>query len=136
MRLPSEPDLPPQINIAPMIDVVFALLTFFIMSSLVMTRSEGLPVNLPQAKTAKLQTSQQVVVTIDQGGNLSVNKQATSLAQLIQQIQVLLPTSKEPIVIINADERVSHGTVVAVMDQIRRIQGARLAIATQRSKQP
>jgi biopolymer transport protein ExbD len=132
MRLPQEPDLPAQINIVPMIDVVFALLTFFIMSSLVLSRSEGLPVNLPTASTSKGQGSQQVVVTIDPNGNLLLNKTATSLTQLTQQVQRLLQTKPDKLVIINADERVSHGQVIAVMDRIRQVQGAKLAIATKR----
>lgn len=135
MRLTEEPDLPAQINLVPMIDIVFALLTFFIMSSLVLTKSEGLPINLPQASTAKLQTSTQIVVTIDPGGKLSVNKTATSLPQLVQQVQTLLQSNQETIVVINADAQVNHGTVVSVMDQIRTVQGVRLAIATQRPKQ-
>ncbi len=133
MRLPQEPDLPAQINIVPMIDVVFALLTFFIMSSLVLSKSEGLPINLPQAITAKGQTSQQVVVTIDPSGQLFINKTATTLSQLVQQVQRLIQAKPDKVVIINADERVSHGQVVAVMDQIRQVQGAKLAIATKRA---
>jgi biopolymer transport protein ExbD len=131
MRLPQEPDLPAQINIVPMIDVVFALLTFFIMSSLVLSKSEGLPINLPPASTAKGQTSQQIVVTIDPSGHLFINKTATSLTQ---QVQSLIKTKQDKVVIINADERVSHGQVIAVMDQIRQVQGAKLAIATKRPK--
>lgn len=42
MRLPDEPDPPLQINVVPLSDVMFALLTFFIMSTLFLTRSEGL----------------------------------------------------------------------------------------------
>lgn len=53
MRLPEEPDLPPRINIVPMIDVIFAILVFFMVSSLSLTRSEGLPVNLPVLKLPK-----------------------------------------------------------------------------------
>jgi biopolymer transport protein ExbD len=134
MRLPDEPDIPPQINIVPMIDVVFALLTFFIMSSLVLTRSEGLPVNLPQAGTAKAQQQKRIEVTIDKSGNLSLNRNATTIETLAQQLQALLQANREAIVIINADERVNHGRVISVMDQIRRVQGAKLAIATQRNK--
>ncbi|HEY9301689.1 MAG TPA: biopolymer transporter ExbD, partial [Phormidium sp.] len=51
MRLPDEPDSIPQINIVPLIDVTFAILTFFIVSSLSLSKSEGLPVNLPKAST-------------------------------------------------------------------------------------
>jgi biopolymer transport protein ExbD len=136
MRLPDEPDLPAQINIVPMIDVVFALLTFFIMSSLVLTRSEGLPINLPQASTAKSQPQKQAVITIDPAGKVSLNRQTVTLDQLASQIQAFIQANKEAIVIINADEQVQHGRVIAVMDQVRRVQGAKLAIATQRPKLP
>jgi biopolymer transport protein ExbD len=134
MRLPDEPDLPAQINIVPMIDVVFALLTFFIMSSLVLTRSEGLPINLPESSTSKSPGNQPIEVTIDQKGQLSVNRSVITIAQVAQQVQALLPTDRNTVVVINADARVSHGQVVTVMDQIRRIQGVKLAIKTQRAK--
>jgi biopolymer transport protein ExbD len=47
MNLPKDPEIPPQINILPLIDVVFSLLTFFILSSLFLSSPEGVPVNLP-----------------------------------------------------------------------------------------
>jgi biopolymer transport protein ExbD len=133
MHLPTEPDLPPQINIVPMIDVVFAVLTFFVMSSLVLIRSEGLPVNLPQAATAKGQLQQQTVITIDAAGQISLNRQPISLEQLAPQLKARL-TNQQNVVVINADEAVYHGQVIAVMDQVRQIPGVRLAIATQRPR--
>ena len=133
MRLPSEPDPPSQINIVPMIDVIFAILTFFIMSTLFLTRSQGLPVNLPGAVTSEVQQQQQqLVVTIDAEGNLSIDRQPTTLETLDAQIQSLLTAGNTPTVVINADTSVSHGKVVAVMDRLRTIPGVRLAIATQR----
>lgn len=132
MRLPTEPEPPPQINIVPMIDVIFAVLTFFIMSSLFLTRSQGLPVSLPGARTAETQTTTQVVVTIDASGALSLDRQPTSLDTLQSEIQRKLATVQQPVVVINADQAVSHGTVVAVMDRVRTIPGVRMAIATQR----
>lgn len=132
MRLPSEPDPPPQINIVPMIDVIFAILTFFIMSTLFLTQSQGLPVNLPSAVTSEIQQQQQIVVTIDAEGNLSLDRQPTTLETLDVQIQSLLTAGNTPTVVINADTNVSHGKVVAVMDRLRTIPGVRLAIATQR----
>lgn len=65
MNIPDDPDDSPQINIVPMIDVIFAILTFFIMASLFLTRSEGLPVNLPQAETAQSQNQNKITITID-----------------------------------------------------------------------
>lgn len=132
MRLPEEPDMPPQINIVPMIDVIFALLTFFIMSSLSLTRSAGLPVNLPKATTAQTQSQSPIVVTVNQQGQLALNRQPAQLGDLQTRIRALMGNTRSALVVINADERVSHGQVIAVMDQLRQIPGVKLAIAAQR----
>lgn len=131
MRLPDEPDVPVQINIVPMIDVVFAILTFFIMSSLFLSRTEGLPVNLPKAATAKLQSQQsKVVITINRQGQLSLNRKLITLTQLEPALHSLAD-STALMVVINADAKVEHGQVIAVMDRVRKVPGAKLAIATQ-----
>jgi len=129
MRLPEEPDLPSQINIVPMIDVIFAILTFFIMSSLFLTKSAGLPVNLPKAATAQDVRSSKLTVTIDTAGGIRLNQQPIQLSELQSRVR-LLSRGNPQIVIINADRQVSHGQVVEVMDQLRQIPGMRLAIAT------
>jgi biopolymer transport protein ExbD len=132
MRLPDEPDIPAQINIMPMIDVVFAILTFFIMSSLFLSRTEGLPVNLPRAATAKVQQKTKVVVTVKPDGAIALNRKAIQLAQLEPALRALVQPPNTLVVVINADERVGHGKVIAVMDQVRRVKEAKLAIATKR----
>jgi biopolymer transport protein ExbD len=129
MHLPEEPDLPFQINIVPMIDVIFAILTFFIMSSLFLTKSAGLPVNLPKAATAQDVRSSKLTVTIDTAGGIRLNQQPIQLSELQSRVR-LLSRGNPQIVIINADRQVSHGQVVEVMDQLRQIPGMRLAIAT------
>jgi biopolymer transport protein ExbD len=133
MRLQDEPDIPAQINIVPMIDVIFAILTFFIMSTLFLTRSEGLPVNLPKASTAnQQQVPTKITITVDEQGQVSLNRQPILVDSLAEQIRNVAGSNSEPLVIINADEKVGHGKVVAVMDQVRQVKGAKLAIATQK----
>ena len=133
MRLPEEPDQPFQVNILPMIDVVFALLTFFIMSTLTLTRSESLPVNLPGAQTAKLTNeAKPIEITIDAKGTLSIDRQGVELSELRDRIKKLLSNSTQKTVLIRADEQVAHGKVVAAMDAVRQVAGAKLAIATQK----
>ncbi|MDZ8107575.1 MAG: biopolymer transporter ExbD [Nostoc sp. DedQUE12a] len=133
MRLQDEPDIPAQINIVPMIDVIFAILTFFIMSTLFLTRSEGLPVNLPKAATAKQQqVPSKITITVDEQGVVSLNRKPIAVDDLTQQVRSLIGSNSEMLVIINADEKVGHGQVVAVMDRVREVPGAKLAIATQR----
>jgi len=134
MRLRDEEDgdMPPQINIVPMIDVIFAILTFFIMSTLFLSRTEGLPVNLPKASSGQGQPTTQIVLTIDSQGQLFLNQQPSTLEALNGQVQSLVGNRPQVVVIINADQQVSHGRVVLVMDQLRRIPQVKLAIATVR----
>ena len=134
MRLLDEPDLPPQINIVPMIDVIFAILTYFIMSTLFLAKQEGLPVNLPSSATAQKQqqTSSPITVTVDKKGGISLNRKLVPLNALTEEVRTLIGSNQEALVIINADEQVKHGQVVAVMDSLRKVQGAKLAIATQK----
>jgi len=130
MRLPEEPDLPPQIYLAPLIDVIFALLTFFIMSTLFLTRSQGLPVSLPKAVTAESQKTSQIVVTINQQGEVAVDKKPIIIDSLPAAVREILSRNRQSVVVISADERVSHGRVITVMDRLRSIPGIRLGIAT------
>lgn len=132
MRLPDEPDIPAQINIVPMIDVIFAILTFFIVSTLFLTRSEGLSVNLPSATTAKTQPSTKITVSIKPDGEIALNRKPIQLEALQEAVRSLVEPNSESLVIINADEKVDHGQVVSVMDRLRQVKGAKLAIAAKR----
>jgi len=132
MRAPQELESPLEMNIVPMMDVVFSILTFFIMSTLFLTRSEGLPVNLPQAATAKQQQQTRIAVTIKPDGQLALNKQPIQVSQLETGVRSLIQANQSSIVVINADEKVEHRYVIAAMDQIRKIQGVKMAIATKR----
>jgi biopolymer transport protein ExbD len=132
MQLPDEPDRPLQINILPMIDVVFAVLAFFIISSLFLTRNEGLPVALPGAETAAAQAQRQVVVTLNESGEVFVGNRPVTDDQLVEAIQTLGTLADSGgLVVIRADRSVSHGRVVAVMDRLRTLPGVQLAIATE-----
>lgn len=131
MNIPEEPDDLPIINIVPMIDVVFAILTFFIMSSLFLTKSEGLPVNLPQAQTAESQQESKITVTVDDEGDVFLDRQPIQVEELAEQVETLVG-NQERLVVINADAKVEHGQVIAVMDQLRSVEGVQLGISTRR----
>lgn len=132
MLFPKEDDVTPQINIVPMIDVVFALLTFFIISTLFLTRSEGLPVNLPRAATAKPQQQTRIAVTVKPNREISLNKRPIQLSELEFGVKTLVQANQQAVVVINADEKVEHGEIVAVMDEIRKVDGVKMAIATKK----
>src|SRR5258705_10965057 len=75
-----------KIEIIPMIDTMFFLLVFFMLSSLALVRLQGLPVNLPQASTAKKQTATDVTITVDKNQNIFVNKEPATFADLTNKI--------------------------------------------------
>ena len=117
-----------EINILPMIDVIFSILAFFIISSLFLTRSQGLPVDLPTAQTAEPE-SVQLDITIEADGKMFLDRQPIVLENLKGALTERIQPDSESLVIINADEKVEHGTVVKVMDRLRQVPGARMAIA-------
>lgn len=130
MRLPEEEsEQLGEINIVPMIDVIFAILTFFIISSLDLNRSASLPVNLPSAQTVEVKQETQISVTVEADGDLFVDRQPIQLDNLKSRLGSLIQPGSESLVVINADKSVDHGQVVKVMDLLRQVPGARLAIA-------
>src|SRR5437763_7305740 len=74
-----------RIEIIPMIDTMFFLLVFFMLSSLALTRLNGLPVNLPRASTAHKQAAD-LTLTIDKDQRLYVNKEPVTLANVAEKL--------------------------------------------------
>jgi biopolymer transport protein ExbD len=134
MRTPNEPDRPIEIatTIVPLMDVVFAILTFFIMSTLYLTKSEGLIVNLPKASQSQQQQQTRVNITVLPNGLLALNKQIIKLDQLEANVRSLMIATQQTVVIINADKAVEHGNIVDVLDQVKKIEGVKVAIATKK----
>jgi biopolymer transport protein ExbD len=119
-------------NVVPLLDVMFALLTFFVLSTLFLTRIESLPVNLPTATTAKPQAASRATVSINKEGQAFLNKAPVQVDNLANTIKTQLSPGQEMVVVLNADGAVTHNRVIEVMDQLRQVPGAKLAIATQR----
>jgi len=123
-----------EINILPMIDVIFCILAFFIISTLFLTRSQGLPVDLPSAQTSESKQKSQINITIEADGDMFLDRQPIELAQLKGKLTELVDPQSKSLVIINADEKVEHGVVVKVMDRLRQVPGASMAIATEKEE--
>ncbi|AFY38900.1 outer membrane transport energization protein ExbD [[Leptolyngbya] sp. PCC 7376] len=129
MKLPEDGDRPLSINLVPMIDVIFSILAFFILSTLFLVPSEGLDINLPEALRTESQTQEALKVGINAQGQIRFQQQDIELENLVELVEAEL-TAEQTQIIIQADAEVDHGRVVAVMDQLRQIPGLQLAIAT------
>ena len=130
MRFPAAEKRKARIEIIPMIDTMFFLLVFFMIATLSMTLQRGMPVNLPTAGSTTDKVKEQVSLTITEDGALYYDKEVISLPTLESRLLALLQSEPEPIVVINADEAVSHGRVIEIMDKVRLSGIYNMAIAT------
>ena len=129
MRLQRRNIKKPRIEIIPMIDTIFFLLVFFMISTLSMSHYSGLPVSLPKAATGQQPPSESTAITIGPDGKIAIDKQEVSRDRVGDVLKTRFVGEPDLLVLINADERVEHGLVVEVMDEARRAGIARMAIA-------
>ena len=124
-----------RIEIIPLIDIIFFLLATFVMVSLSMTKNQGVQVALPAAAAAESLGNPQskdetVTLSVNGTGEVFFNKEKTTLAQLPLRLQTLKSSSRDPRVVINGDSKADFKTVVAVLDEVRKIGIAKVGIAT------
>ena len=118
-----------RIEIIPMIDTIFFLLVFFMISTLSMARFTGVQVNLPKATSGGQPPSETAVISVTKEGQLFFNQNTVSEEALHQSLRAELAKNPELMVVINADDGVQHGRVVAIMDQARQTGAGKLSIA-------
>lgn len=126
-----------RIEIIPLIDIIFFLLATFIMMSLSMSKNQGVQVALPTAGSAASLGDQQevekaVTLSVTEKGDVFYNKEKITLAQLPMRLQAFKTTSKDPKVIINSDGATNFKYVVAVLDEVRKLNIAKVGINTEK----
>lgn len=120
-----------RIEIIPMIDTMFFLLVFFMVATMSMTVMRGMPVDLPKSEAAKnSKADEKRSVTVAKDGALFLDKERVGTQTLFKRLKADFEANPEALVIINADEEVSHGRVVEVMDTVKMSGITHLAIAT------
>ncbi len=120
-----------QIQIIPLIDVIFCILTFFLLAALQFTRQQAINVDLPKASTSTTpQTQQRLIVTIDPVGQIYVEQQPINLDQLPGTLQSYFQANPNALMVLNASRTSSYDDVVQVLDTMRQVGGDRVALAT------
>lgn len=138
MKFEDEPETPITVNIVPMIDVVFAILTFLIVSSLDLQRIQTFPLesSLPQNQTVSPKISIQPVeltVMIRSNGAIFLNRQPFTLTQLKQKIQQTRQTSPQTTslsIFLQADPTLPYGQVIEVMNTLNEITGVKIILSS------
>ena len=124
-----------RIEIIPMIDTIFFLLVFFMISTLSMTQFKGMPVNLPKAASGQQVPAESAAITINKEHQIFLDKQPVEKNSLADRLGGLIAKNPELLVVINADDGVEHGHVVEVMDIARSANVAKMAIAVKPKEQ-
>lgn len=134
LRLESQPKL----MIIPMIDIIFFLLVFFMMSTLYMVEQRTIPVNLPQVSAVQSQAdaARSVSVSVTAEGRVLFEQEELPLALLQKRTRVELNKGSELVFVLRADKRAEYGKVVAVLDELKLAGVQRVSIATERKANP
>ena len=109
----------PRVEMVPLIDCFFLLLTFFIFGVFSMTMQQGLLVDLPTAQTATSTKELTVTVSLTPDGGLFLNQQPMTLDALASSLRQTAGTEPQTVVSLNADRAVAHGRVIEELDAVR-----------------
>ena len=104
-----------EINITPMMDVVFILLIFFIVTASFVKES-GIDVTKPNAQTAEQKERANILIAIDKNNQVWINRRVVDIRSVTANVQRLLAENPQSSVVIQADEKSFNGTFVRVMD--------------------
>ena len=117
------------LNIAPLIDIVFLLIIFLMLSSHFVAQP-GIKIALPSALTARLHPEEDIVIYITEDNNLYLNEEEVTLDNLLDKLRMKAGEAKKKTVIIKADEKVDLGLAVKVMDIAKQAGVEGLVIST------
>jgi len=117
-----------EINVIPLVDVVLVLLVIFMVTAPMLYR--GLDINLPQSATNTIKLEERVVLTVERDRRVYLDKDLVPLVQLQQRLEALRQKAPELSVFLRADRDVPYGTVVQVMDRVKKAGIDKLGMVT------
>ena len=118
----------PEINIAPLVDMVFLLLIFFLVTT-TFSKETGVSVNKPQAQTATPLTRDNIMIAVTEKGTIHIHNREVDLRGLNPIIRRIIQNRPESSVVIIADENARTGLVVEVMDECKLAGAKKISLA-------
>jgi biopolymer transport protein ExbD len=123
-----------QIQIIPLIDVIFCILTFFLLAAVQFTRQQAINIDLPKASTGTPSDvspqgqSNILPVTIDAVGRIYVEKQSVQREQLAEILRNYVRNNPSGILVLNASRTATYNDVIQTLDLLRQVGGDRVSL--------
>ncbi len=125
---------PPRVDLTPMVDVVFLLLIFFMIST-TFVETPGLTINLPKSSSQQVkEKAREVRVYLRADGTIFLDRQPVELSYLVEQLQSYGERAADTTFLLMADKEARHGKVVQLMDIAKNAGFTKLAIATEKKQ--
>lgn len=124
----------PELNIIPMIDIMFFLLVFFMLSTMYMVDLKTIPVKLPQAQNASTDTSTTFAVTMKADGSVYLGDVQTDINSLVMQARMEQKNNPSFAVVIRAEKELEYGRVIELVDKLKGAGVSRFGLATDGGK--
>lgn len=120
-----------RVEIVPLIDVIFCILTFFILAAVGFSRQQAISIDLPKANTGTPQERELLVVTLNDMGQVFVAGQpVVTKQQFFEKLQAYTKQNPKGLMALYASPSASYNEVVQVLDLLRQVGGDRVALAT------
>lgn len=119
-----------RIEIVPLIDVIFCILTFFILGAVGLSRQQAISLDLPRASTGAPQMREMFMVSLDDLGQLYIEKQPVTESQLSSALKNYHQYNPQGLIVLHASRNASYNDVVQLLDLLRQVGGDRVALAT------
>jgi biopolymer transport protein ExbD len=119
-----------QIQIIPLIDVIFCILTFFILAVLKMKTSQSLNIDNPKAQSSTTQPAERLIISLDPSGQTYVGQQPADRNSLASEVRKYLDGKPNGTVVLNASQYASYSDVIWILGELRQVGGSRIALAT------
>ncbi len=121
----------PEVMIIPMIDIMFFLLVFFMLSTLYMVDLRTVPVNIPKVEHAQMQTNVNYLITMKADGTLYLEDKQIDETSLIQGAKAKYEANPNFAVVIRADETVDYGKIMQLLDKLKGVGITKFGFATE-----
>ena len=119
-----------QIDMTPMLDIVFIMLIFFIVTTS-FVKEAGIEINRPKAANATTAKSANIFIAVRQNDEVWMDKRQVDIERVSANIERMLAEQPTDTVVIQADKDAKHGTVVKVMDQVKAAGIDKISIAAE-----